>query len=169
LIFESWVIRTLAGGLLQQRLIALMPVMSSPERAPATQVACAVLYRLREARPEFCLVASRGKKFELPQISIRPKEPITRAALRAARSKAGLDCKRADPMPLDQFSAIQNDRHTHFISVLVAAPRASEPLASARCRWCFAEEARARIRRKPMRRLIDLAVRRLDAEPKPKP
>jgi hypothetical protein len=32
---------------------------------------------------------------------------------------------------------------------------------SRRIRWCFAEEARARIRRKPMRRLIDLALRRL--------
>jgi hypothetical protein len=37
-----------------------------------------------------------------------------------------------------------------------------------RRRWCQAEEARAWIRRKPLRRLIDLALRRLkDRQPEP--
>ncbi|HEY2881072.1 MAG TPA: hypothetical protein VGJ15_01535 [Pirellulales bacterium] len=35
---------------------------------------------------------------------------------------------------------------------------------SCRIRWCLAEEARARIRRKPLRRLIDLALRHQKAE-----
>ena len=38
---------------------------------------------------------------------------------------------------------------------------ADSPKTERKIRWCLPEEARARIRRKPMRRLIDLAIRRL--------
>ncbi len=157
-------------GLPEPTATADMSVMSLSERAPAIHMACAVIYRLREGRPEFCLVAPpRSKRFEIPQVRLRPKEPIAKAALRAARSKANLDCKCYDRMPLDRFSAIHNDRSTSFIALLISVPGESKQFAGPRCRWCFAEEARARIRRKPMRRLIDLALRRVDSGPKPRP
>ena len=64
---------------------------------------------------------------------------------------------------MDAFSASKVDeagRVTAFL-VSVQAEDSSSEANSRRLRWCYAEEAKVRIRRKPVRRLIDLAVRRL--------
>jgi hypothetical protein len=79
-------------------------------------------------------------------------------AVRCAKNKSGVICRRPSRKPLDRFSAMHNKRATLFIAFLLNA-KAEAARTVRRSRWCFAEEARARIRRKPMRRLIDLALR----------
>ena len=123
---------------------------------------CAVPYRIRDGRIEFCLVSPPGSsRWEFPQLRVAAREPIRRAAVRCAKEVAGVSCRHHGPVPLDSFSTNQERGVSKLTAFLVVAR--SQKLFDADCRnrWCFPEEARARIRRKPMRRLIDLALRRI--------
>ena len=125
---------------------------------------CAVPFRLRTGRPEFCLVSLNGdSRWDFPRGLVPEGEPGHLVALRYAREIAGLNCETVAHEPLDEFSASKVDdaqRVTAFL-VSVQGEDSRSEINSRRRRWCYAEEAKVRIRRKPVRRLIDLAVRRL--------
>ena len=125
---------------------------------------CAVPYRFRNGRPEFCLIARNGdSRWDFPRGRISMGESRHSAALHRAQEMAGLHCEIAVEEPLDEFSASKVDEAQHITAFLVSAQDedgTSSP-NSHRRRWCFAEEAKVRIRRKPVRRLIDFAVRHL--------
>jgi hypothetical protein len=111
---------------------------------------------------EFCLISPPGTTWwEFPHARIRPKELARKAAVRCAEKKSGAIFRCRGRKPLDRFSTTHNKRATVFIAFLLNVK--AEPVAGTarRSRWCYAEEARARIRRKPMRRLIDLALRQV--------
>jgi 8-oxo-dGTP pyrophosphatase MutT (NUDIX family) len=146
----------------------------SGNHARAQHQACAVPYRLADQRVEFCLYSvERTSRWEFPYTAIAPGESPAQAACRAALESTGLVCRHTD-QSLEDVTATQNRRLVRLTSFLlevesaaadggsVAAADTGPPdAAMPRTRWCFAEEARARIRRKPMRRLIDLALRSL--------
>ena len=86
------------------------------------------------------------------------------AALRQATQEAGLDCAVEVEQPLDEFLPSKGEDADAVTAFLVRVDSEQETWPSWRSkrrRWCLPEEARGRIRRKPMRRLIDLAVRQL--------
>ena len=126
---------------------------------------CAVPIRVREQQIEFCLVSlERASRWEFPHTTIGADEPPLEAACRCLLDQAGLECRPIFDEPLDTVLATQNRRLVELVAFLMEV----EPVELAdlsktgrKIRWCLAEEARARIRRKPMRRLIDLAIRRL--------
>jgi ADP-ribose pyrophosphatase YjhB (NUDIX family) len=121
---------------------------------------CAVLYRIQDQRVEFCLVSTeRTSRWELPHTEIADRESSLEAAYRCVLEQTGLVCHTGQQEPLDDVMATQNRRLVQVVAYLLEAQPGGNG-APHRIRWCLAEEARARIRRKPMRRLIDLAIRR---------
>lgn len=124
------------------------------------QQVCAVTYRLRDKRMEFSLVATEtNSRWEFPHAQLEADAVAIEAACRCAREQTGLVCKPALDEPLDDVLATQDRRLIRLIAFLVETGSATKKEAERRIRWCLPEEARARIRRKPMRRLIDLALR----------
>jgi 8-oxo-dGTP pyrophosphatase MutT (NUDIX family) len=133
----------------------------SPDRGTVHHEACAVPFRLREQRIEFCLVsAERSSRWEFPHTLIAENETPDQAARRCVMEQAGLPSHAEKQEQLDDFKTTQNERRVRFTAYLLEVDSAGSTKSQHRVRWCFAEEARARIRRKPMRRLIDLAMRR---------
>jgi 8-oxo-dGTP pyrophosphatase MutT (NUDIX family) len=125
------------------------------------QQVCAVPYRLNDERMEFCLVATEtNSRWEFPHTELESDASALEAACRCAREQTGLVCKPAQQEPLDDVLATQDRQLVRLIAFLVETGSATKKEADRRIRWCLPEEARARIRRKPMRRLIDLALRR---------
>jgi hypothetical protein len=136
-------------------------VMARSANSGDIAVVCAIPYRIRDGRIELCLVLPpRCSRWEFPQSKVRPREAMKRAAVECAKKKAGVTCK-LDPNPLDTISTTQEGRAITVAAFLLLARGEADCDSNCRSRWCFPEEARARIRRKPMRRLIDLALRRI--------
>ncbi len=133
----------------------------SAEQQMPRQEACAVPFRMRDQRMEFCLVsAARTSRWEFPCISVEEGETAEQAVRRCVLALAGLKCQQGKIEPLDELTKIQNGRELRTIVFLLPGEPTDEAECLQRIRWCFAEEARARIRRKPLRRLIDLAARK---------
>jgi 8-oxo-dGTP pyrophosphatase MutT (NUDIX family) len=108
---------------------------------------------------EFCLVAAgQTSRWEFPHTAPKANETPIDAACRAMTEQTGFKCRPKLLEPLEDVMATQNRRLVQLVSFLLEVDRA-EPDNGHKIRWCFPEEARARIRRKPMRRLIDLALR----------
>lgn len=124
---------------------------------------CAVLYRIREQRMEFCLVSTeKTSRWEFPHSECTVNRPLLDVARNCVLEQAGMTChSEATLEPLDDVMATQNRQMIQLVTYLLEVDDPESSTPSRRIRWCFAEEARARIRRKPMRRLIDLALRKL--------
>ena len=126
---------------------------------------CVVPFRTENGRPEFCLVSvSDDSRWDFPRASVLPDELRHVTALRAALEIAGVECKLELPGPLDQFSAskVESAKTITAFLVRVETENGKHSVGTGyRRRWCFAGEARVRIRRKPIRRFIDLALRQL--------
>ena len=120
---------------------------------------CAVAYRRRKRRMEFCLVSvERSSRWEFPRSEIVGNELPLQAACRCLLEQTGFVCRPDRQEPLDEITTTQNRRLVQMVSFLLQVEEPADE-SCRRVRWCFPEEARARIRRKPMRRLIDLAIR----------
>lgn len=125
---------------------------------------CGVAYRLSDSTVEFCLLLIPGdSRWEFPHGPIADEEQPGEAALRLVRELAGLECQMADTEPLGNFEFVSGGARRHVTAYLMNwladVPRAPNDLR--RLQWFLPEEARARLRRKPMRLLATLAQRRL--------
>ncbi|HTQ39707.1 MAG TPA: hypothetical protein VMJ32_11815 [Pirellulales bacterium] len=135
--------------------------MAPGDRGIARHEACAVPFRFRDQRLEFCLVSAEGSsRWEFPHATIAEHETAEQAARRCVTDFAELISLPGNSLPLDDLTTTQNGRQVRITVFLLQVDSADVAKDGRRIRWCFAEEARARIRRKPMRRLIDLALRR---------
>ncbi len=135
--------------------------MNAAKKTTRQQV-CAVLVRLAEDQIDFCLVAQDGdSRWCFPKGLVRASETPADAALRKATDGTGLDCHVMSNEPLDVFTASRGDEADTVVAVLVCVDDSHEDRVNTgtRRRWCLPEEARVRIRRKPIRRLIDMALR----------
>jgi hypothetical protein len=131
---------------------------------PVHREVCAVLYRIREQRVEFGLVSTeKTSRWEFPHAECAANQPLLDVARKCVLEQAGMTCRESgsDSEPLDDVMATQDRQMVQLVAYLLEVDDLESTKSSRRTRWCFAEEARARIRRKPMRRLIDLALRRL--------
>jgi len=129
--------------------------------------ACAVVVRLRGDSAEFCLMAIPGDgRWEFPHAPLRDAEDPAVAAVRVAAELAGLNCRLFDPVPLGEFHFMSDGARrfvtAYLLSVAEGGGNAAGPIAASRGpRWFLPEEARARLRRKPMRLIATVAQRRL--------
>ncbi len=128
---------------------------------PVALEACGVPFRLRDGRMEFCLVSIEAdSRWEFPHCPLRQTDDPAQAALHCATQLAAITCRLVSDEPLGEFSTPRDDAILKTTGFLLEAAEAAKTSSGRRVRWCFAEEARARIRRKPMRRFVDLALRR---------
>ncbi len=123
---------------------------------------CVVPYRLNEGSLEFCLVSGhRNNSWEFPVREVPADSSTEEGVVSTALSVFGLEGKHLSDEPLDQIPITGSGGRHASVFLLEAVDEVERwgEYLNFRRRWCRAEEARHRIRRKPARRLIDLAVR----------
>jgi hypothetical protein len=130
--------------------------------------ACLVPYRLTSSGVEFCLVSEIGaNRWEFPKAELGAEDaPVAEPLSRAAQT-TGLWGEMLEAEPLGDFRATRGCQVRAMTGYLMRVTTASDawPRQSTHRRlWCLAEEARVRIRRKPLRRFIDLALRQADSQ-----
>lgn len=128
--------------------------------------ACPIIYRVRETQIEFCLLLIEGdSRWEFPHGPIRAGEAADAAASRIVHQQFGFTC-RINAESLGEFHIQRNGAVFEVTAVL--AEFIDEGVArngrSRRAhRWFLLDEARQRLRRKPMRHYADVAKRRVKA------
>jgi hypothetical protein len=132
---------------------------------------CVVPCRLTALGIEFCLVSPIAEnRWEFPKISIDSQNGHTQSLLEQAAAVAGLLGDVQVDTPLGQFDSKRGNEARSMIGYLMRVTNVAESWpqqSSYRRRWCLAEEARARIRRKPLRRFIDVALRSVELNTRP--
>ncbi len=127
----------------------------------ATHESCVIPYRVTHFGVEFCLVSeAKINRWEFPKVC-GEREVATRALLDEVASCAGATGNLEGDGPLAQFVAARAGAPCCTSAYLMHVTDVDDtwPQQSTRRRlWCLAEEARARLRRKPWRRLVDLAL-----------
>lgn len=126
------------------------------------RLACAVPFRWRDGRAEFLLVTPAGEtawRFPNAEFAIETGEDQPLSA--PVGDEIGLRGALSD-VPLGEFALARSDGADVVVAYLMeVAHDESGACPHLRTRWCLPEEARIRIRRKPLRRLVDAAVHRL--------
>lgn len=127
---------------------------------------CVVAFRETERGVEFCLVNHGGaNRWEFPKTSTEGDGASPQFLLETVAGGAGLRGHLRSEEPLDAFVAARGNESRSVTAYLMCVTRVDdESPADTRGRrlWCLAEEARARLRRKPFRRFIDLALRNVN-------
>jgi hypothetical protein len=126
---------------------------------------CVVPYRVTSSGTEFCLLTPISEnRWEFPKIRLDDSDDCRPALLDEAAQGAGLRGPIDSGEPLGSFVASRGSETRSMHGYLMRADHVDDPWpkqSSHRRLWCLAEEARVRIRRKPLRRFIDLALRSL--------
>jgi hypothetical protein len=137
-----------------------------PENKHLVHLCCAVPYRRAADQIEFFLIrAPTDRAWELPMATVDPKAAKPLEVLQQALSRCGLSGHVVGNTPLGQFWSSRGNTNKEITAFLVEATLFDESRAAQAdlaTRWCLAEEVKVRIRRKPLRRLVDLAIRRLE-------
>ena len=130
-----------------------------------THESCVVPYRLTHLGVEFCLVSeAKVNRWEFPKVR-GEQDVAARALLDEVAASAGATGDLQGDGPMAQFVAARGGAPCRTSAYLMRVTIVSDswPQQAARRRlWCLAEEARARLRRKPWRRLVDLALQSVD-------
>ena len=130
---------------------------------------CVVPYRHTASGVEFCLLTpSSENRWEFPKISLDVNESAPLAQISQAATAAGLRGElAADDGPLGHFSARRGSEVRSMDGYLMRVTEVDDDWSKRgthRRLWCLAEEARARIRRKPLRQFIDAALQSISAD-----
>ncbi len=130
---------------------------------------CIVPYRVTDLGVEFCLVTPVSEsRWEFPKIALNGTNGQLGPVLEQAASDAGLRGVVQGAEPLGQFVARRGDQARNVTAFLMQVTQVADSWPqqdSHRRLWCLAEEVRVRIRRKPLRHLIDVALRLIGAKP----
>jgi predicted NUDIX family NTP pyrophosphohydrolase len=128
------------------------------------QATCPIMYRMREKQIEFCLLLIDGdSRWEFPHGSIRAGEAAEVAASRIVHQQFGVNC-RVDAEPLGEFHIQRNDvvfEVTALLAECIDGGVSRHGRSRRVRRWFLLDEARQRLRRKPMRHCADVAKRRV--------
>ena len=126
---------------------------------------CVVPYRVTGSGVEFCLVTPASEnRWEFPKIRVDDLAPCDPHVLNQAAQAAGLHGEVASDSLLGSFVATRRSQTRSMAAYLMRVDQVNDTWPwqqSHRRLWCLAEEARIRIRRKPLRRFIDLALHNL--------
>lgn len=125
---------------------------------------CGVPYRMTSRGPVFCLSSnSNGARWGFHTTPHNSTDADL--LLRVFAADLGLGCSFRFPDPIDKFPTSRNEAPGHIHAYLLRVDveytiwgRSDEY----RRRWCLSDEAQLRVRRKPIQRLIDNAVRKLE-------
>jgi hypothetical protein len=138
------------------------------EKSNRVQVheSCVVPYRLTDLGIEFCLVSQiAGNRWEFPKTETNGDDGAGETLLDRAAAGAGLKGQLQGESPLDAFVAARGNLARRVTAYLMHVTTVDDdwPKQSTHRRlWCLAEEARVRLRRKPLRRFIDVALRSVE-------
>lgn len=125
---------------------------------------CVVPYRITGYGAEFCLVTPVAEnRWEFPKIPLSGDTEGNEKIRRQAAELAGLR-GQIDQKLLGSFVASRSSETKSMVGFLMRVDDVADKWPrqeSHRRIWCLAEEARLRIRRKPLRRFIDLALQDL--------
>lgn len=138
--------------------------MSSGERKTIRQ-ACAVPYRLRDGKPEFCLITTaRKKQWSFPKGIVDPGETPVETALKEAWEEAGLHGQiEENSLGRYRYSKWGRQLVVTVYPMQVDSEDEQWPEDEARQRaWCRPQAARSLIRRKALRTLLERALKRID-------
>ena len=128
------------------------------------QLCYGIPYRRQRGSVEFCLfLFPNHRDWDFPQASDAGDDGANAQELLVPCAQAGF-AGRVDAEPLGQFEASRGDTVESVTAFLVEAEHADADGNGSRLprhRWCLVEEAKLRIRRKPLRHLLDVAQRRL--------
>ena len=124
--------------------------------------ACVVPYRLTSSGIQFCLVSPLvDNRWEFPKIPLPAEADAVLADLGELAESLGIAGTVRTEEPLGHFEAARGSEARSMTGYLMHVSDVAErwPLVHQYRRlWCLAEEARVRIRRKPLRRFIDMAL-----------
>ncbi len=124
---------------------------------------CVVPFRETERGIEFCLVSkASANRWEFPNAQTDGPSVRQELLLDQAAEGAGLRGELEADRPFDAFVASRGNESRNVSAYLMRVTRSDDVWPkqdSQRRLWCLPEEARARLRRKPLRRFIDLALR----------
>jgi hypothetical protein len=124
--------------------------------------ACVIPFRHAAAGVQFCLVSPvADSRWEFPKVSLDHEDQSLAVLLGRAAEAMGLRGHLQFEEPLGHFDATRGSESRSMTGYLLQVDETVEewPLqGDYRRLWCLAEEARIRIRRKPLRRFIDLAL-----------
>jgi hypothetical protein len=140
--------------------------MTEDKEPTVVRLCYGIPYRRQEQFVEFCLfVFPHQRDWDFPQ-TLAPAEADEQTShLLVPCNEAGVG-GRVHEIPLGQFEASRGavtEAVTAFLVEVTETPEAEDnDPARPRRRWCRLEEAKLRIRRKPLRRLLDIAQRRIN-------
>jgi hypothetical protein len=124
--------------------------------------ACLVPYRLTSSGIQFCLVSTvADNRWEFPKIALPDEADAMTVSLEQLAESLGLQGTVRAGEPLGRFEAARGSESRTMAGYLMKVTDVANEgpwLGRYRRLWCLAEEARVRIRRKPLRRFIDLAL-----------
>ncbi len=158
---NSWPVHLHRGGLKYTENMAKQPVL--------LHECCVVPYRITSSGAEFCLVTPVAEnRWEFPKIRVGEPTGCDAAALQQAAESAGLRGAVVGSEPLDSYVATRQSETRTMVGFLMRVDDFDDiwpKQGSHRRLWCLPEEARLRIRRKPLRRFIDLALQQMKQVP----
>lgn len=129
---------------------------------------CVVPYRITAYGPEFCLVTPHAEnRWEFPKVKLG-RNDVAEKVRDAAAAMAGL-VGQISADQIGSFVASRKNETRNMVGFLMRVDDSLEAWPkrkSHRRLWCLAEEARVRIRRKPLRRFIDLALQNVRETPR---
>jgi hypothetical protein len=124
--------------------------------------ACVVPYRLTGSGIQFCLVSPVvDNRWEFPKIPLPDEAESTAAGLEQLAESLGIRGTVRAGEPLGHFESARGSESrtmTGYLMQVTDVANEGPWQGQYRQLWCLAEEARVRIRRKPLRRFIDLAL-----------
>ena len=126
------------------------------------RLTCAVPYRRRGDGAEFLLVTPAGATaWRFPNAAFADGTNEEQQLCALVEDEIGLQGALSGE-PLAEFEVARSAGADVLVAYLLeVAQDGSSACPRVRTRWCLPEEARIRIRRKPLRRLVDLALHRL--------
>ena len=131
---------------------------------------CVVPYRANGSGIEFCLVTPISEnRWEFPKVALDPEAPIAELLMQAAEA-AGLQGEIEADEAIGDYVSSRGNESRSMIGYLMRVDRVNDAWihqGNQKRLWCLAEEGRVRIRRKPLRRFIDLALRAVEGPRQP--
>jgi phosphohistidine phosphatase len=126
--------------------------------------ACAVPYRVRRGKLEFCLITSTGKgHWAFPKGIVDPGETPAETALKEAHEEAGL-LGEIEGKPLGKYTYAKWGNKLEVTAFLMRVSRTETAWQEAdvrQRRWCGVKEAQERIVRQELQELLESALTRL--------
>lgn len=137
----------------------------SSQPAQAIDQACAIPFRLKAKRIEFCLITASSGRWMFPKGFVEPSETFEEAALKEALEEAGLHGRVIDD-PIGYYEIQKKGQPWKVVALLMEVSRCDsvwKEVDMRNRRWATPKEARKLVSGPELRELIEVAETRLRA------